>query len=1090
MPVKISDDEFFYHTFEVHTYFTLHDLVTSALKHTEEESAKNTIKENLVSLFQYRLSKDPAFQQYILGKIADDAKLFQRTVRYINYLKEYATFDKEYCIFGSSTDAESIQNEESTELYCSRYVDAVPSEDDIKYNTYSLFHKILDTNILEKLTLSLESAVDESVNRLLRRIVYTSGNPYFSCNLIPFVLKLQKKNIDKFNSTITKWKTYFHKNITYKPESYLPLFTDLPETASESEQKDTRCGLLSKELIPASASVISYDCPLFYGISYIWDFRKKIANEFFMSKKEETQPFWKIEYDSSLERQREHCQKLKKNNYLTLMFNEFTTDFLSIAAELWFREKPESEQLLLLNTEYPYSLDAFLKDNLPVNIYENTADALYTQGYYAEAKEIYQHLAAIEDKQYKRKFKKYHYNMLLGECARLTLDYQNALEFYADAKKDAYSAINSGRWEYSSNHLDKPEFFELIADIHVREMTHTLGKSSFSIPVEKMEKLSGADKQQLTSLIGYSIPAAKRLGIYNTKQIQDGIEKIEKLAAEKESAEVSRAKGADTTPFIIDTDYNPVSDILPEIKRASDGYQNACALSAAETIYNTPKYIEKRCVWYDTSDTHTMYHQYKLSVMSHLTYAKLLVEIGDFVKAKDVLHQYEEMRISKGKEFLLAKFKECTDYERYRNQPDIEDELYASQIQPVIDADSDLGLTEYYLYDAVCRICLKQMTADDFRSSLDKQGITEKHDDVISYLITMGKILVPLSSKTDAEVLPFLESVVLAVYPGFEGEYIMTGFYVEFYWSEYAIEWFDRMLSSVNQQRMSAVLKLKCADFYLKCGESQKALEALRAVESTGESDVSEWEFWRKYAKAYEQNRDYANVKKCYLKIQQIASETNKTDAGYDEEIEKINEFLERNISLSNKFITTHPEISNHFLKAEYASIPFYQQHSATEKLNCVVPLIYYAWGYEAYLSASVWKYVRDFVRSCEIEAEQFNQLESWWIKPFSDIANEKAYFAPTLGNWANLSRDLECEAHENKVKGAMVSYLKENYDENILADIILVAKILYSFRNDICHAKPVYLTQNRFLRKHKKIVTKINQIIAFIDGVNERRGG
>ncbi|HJJ26896.1 MAG TPA: hypothetical protein O0W95_02230, partial [Methanocorpusculum sp.] len=826
MPVKISDDEFFYHTFEVHTYFTLHDLVTSALKHTEEESAKNTIKENLVSLFQYRLSKDPAFQQHILGKITDDAKLFQRTVRYINYLKEYATFDKEYCIFGSSTDTESILNEEDTKLYCSRYIDAVPSEDEVKYNTYSLFHKILDTNILEKLTLSLETAVDESVNRLLRRIVSVNGNPYFSCNLIPFVLKLQKKNIDKFNSTITKWKTYFHENITYKPEAYLPLFMDFAETASESERENTRCELLSKELIPASASVISCNCPLFYGISYNWDFRKKIANEFFMSKKEETQPFWKIEYDSSsdTDTQREQCQKLKKNNYLTLKFNEFTTDFLSIAAELWFREKPESEQLLILNTEYPYSVEAFLKDNLPVNIYENTADALYIQGYYAEAGAIYQHLAAIEDKQYKRKFKKYHYHMLLGECARLTLDYQNALEFYADAKKDAYSAINSGRWEYSINQLDKPEFFELIADIRVREMTHNLGKSSFSIPVEKMEKLSNANKLQLTSLNEYIIHAAKRLGIYNTKQIQDGIEKIEKPAAEKESAEAILTKKPDTSPFIIETDHNPISDILPNIKRAHDRYQNTYALSAAETIYRLPKYIEKRCSWYDTSDTHTMYHQYKLSVMSHLTYAKLLVESGDFVKALEILNQYDEMRISKGKEFLLAKFKECTDYERYRNQPDAEDELYASQIQPVIDADSDLSLTEYYLYDAVCRICLKQMTADDFRLSLDKQGISDTYDEVISYLITMGKILVPLSSKTDAEVLPSLESLILAVYPGFEGEYIMTGFYVEFSWSEYAKKWFNRMLSSVNQQSMSAVLKLKCADFCLKCGDSQKAL--------------------------------------------------------------------------------------------------------------------------------------------------------------------------------------------------------------------------------------------------------------------------
>lgn len=809
-----------------------------------------------------------------------------------------------------------------------------------------------------------------------------------------------------------------------------------------------------------------------------------------MSKKEETQPFWKIEYGASSEPDREKCQKLKNNNYLTLKFNEFTTDFLSIAAELWFREKPESEQFAILNTEYQYVLDAFLKDNLPANIYENTADAFYTQGYYREAGVIYQHLVKIEDKQYKRKVKKYHYNMLLGECARLTLDYQNALDFYAEAKKDAYSAVNSGRWEYAYNQLGKPEFFELIADIHVREMTHNLGKSSFSIPVDKVEKLSGADKHQLISLIEYITHAASRLGIYNTKQIQESIEKIEKLAAEKESADVNRDKRLNTTPFIIDTDYNPISDILPKIKRAHDRYQNTCALSAAETIYNSPKYIEKCCVWYGTSDTHTMYYQYKLSVLSHLMYAKLLVESGDFVKAQEILNQYEKMRISEGKEFLLSRFKECTDYERYRNQPDFEDELYASRIQPVVDDDSDLGLTEYYLYDAVCRICLKQMTADDFRLSLDKQGIFDTYDEIISYLITMGKILVPLSSKTDAEVLPFLESLVLAVYPGFEGEYIMTGFYVEFYWSEYAVEWFSRMLSSENQQHMSAALKVKCADFYLKCGESQKALEALRTVELMCDSDVSEWEFWRKYARAYEQNRDYANVKKCYLKIQEIASETNKSDAGYDEEIEKINEFLERNVSLSNKFISTHPEISEHFLKAEYASIPFYQQHSASEKLNCVVPLIYYAWGYEAYLSASVWKYVRDFVRSCEIEAEQFNQLESWWVKPFSDIANEKAYFAPTLGNWANLSKDLECEAHENKVKAAMVSYLKENYDENILADMILVAKILYPFRNDICHAKPVYLTQSRFLRKHKKIVTKINQIIAFIDGVNERREG
>ncbi|HJJ38846.1 MAG TPA: hypothetical protein O0X42_01800 [Methanocorpusculum sp.] len=1150
MPVKISDNEFFYHTFEVHKYFTIHNLITSALKNSEEESDKNTIKENLVSLFRYRLSEDPGFQQYLLGKIQNDAGLFQRTVRYINYLKEYATFDKEYCIYGSRPDNNPIKNDDSADWYYARYIESLPAEDEVKHNKYSLFHKILDTNILEKLTLSLGEDVDESVNRLLHRIVYADGSPYFSCNLIPQIRKLKKKNTDVFNSTITGWRKYFHDNITYKQELYLPLFpeSDSAETAygkieSEygkqdaaganyypTEDTDARKQIIiSKELTPASAAVITHNCPLFYGICYAWDFRKKIAHEFSMDKKEETQPFWKVESDAFFtqesdkpsdekpdaehvrDRRRTYCQNLKDKNSLILKFNAFTTDFLSIAAELWFREMPESKQLEILNTEYPYSIEEFLKDNMPENICENTADELFTAGYYAEAGRIYQYLLNIEEKKNKRRHKKYHYSMLLGECARLTLDYKNALEYYADAKKNAYSAINSGRWDYSYKQLDKPEYFEFIADLRVREMTHTLGKSSFSIPTDKIEKFSDCSRLQLEALKAYVVNAPKRLGIYSSKPVLDAVQRIETLISGKEQTESGRDKQPDIPLFIRDADSNPASDLLPQIKRVNDAYQNRYAVTIAEAVYNSPKYLEKRCLWYDRTDKHTMYHQYKLSVISHLTYAKLLTETGDFQKAQAVLNQYEKMRISGAREFLLSKFKECREYENYRTLPHSENDIYTSLIKPVIDKDTDLNLTEYYIYEAVCRICLKQMTADGFKSLLEavhqynpkeddrhvmadsarnKQGST--YDTIIRYLINVGKILIQASSKTGTDLLKSLESLVLEAYPGFDGEYFMTRFYVEYYWLENAAEWFDYVLKSDSQQTVSAEnaagLKLECADFYLKCGKSQKALEALRAVESAQESDISGRDFWRKYAKAYEQNRDYANVKKCYLKIQEIASQTNTADTVYDEEIEKINQFLERNISLSNKFIESHPEISEHFQKAEYASIPFYQQQSESERRNCVVPLIYYAWGYEAYLSASVWKYVRRYVQSCEIDAEQYNKLDSWWIKPFQDISNEKAQFAPTLGNWANLAKDLDCEIHENKVKEAMISYLKKNYDEETLKNIISVAKILFTYRNDICHAKPVYLTQNEFLRRHKKIVTRINQIIAFIDGINEKR--
>lgn len=98
----------------------------------------------------------------------------------------------------------------------------------------------------------------------------------------------------------------------------------------------------------------------------------------------------------------------------------------------------------------------------------------------------------------------------------------------------------------------------------------------------------------------------------------------------------------------------------------------------------------------------------------------------------------------------------------------------------------------------------------------------------------------------------------------------------------------------------------------------------------------------------------------------------------------------------------------------------------------------------------------------------------SSWYPPFEcDSSGKSKDNSPSLGNWMHLNNILNSNSPNQVILHMSDFFLK--FDQKLLDNIVEISKILQPYRNDICHAKPVYMTSEEFQKERLKIVTLLN---------------
>ena len=101
--------------------------------------------------------------------------------------------------------------------------------------------------------------------------------------------------------------------------------------------------------------------------------------------------------------------------------------------------------------------------------------------------------------------------------------------------------------------------------------------------------------------------------------------------------------------------------------------------------------------------------------------------------------------------------------------------------------------------------------------------------------------------------------------------------------------------------------------------------------------------------------------------------------------------------------------------------------------------------------------------------------MNSWYLPFERDRNGNSKEHSPTLGNWMHLNNIIE--GNQNNDAMMHMSIFFKKYDKKILSNIVEISKLLQPYRNDICHAKPVYMTPIVFQEERIKIVNLLNNL-------------
>lgn len=354
-----------------------------------------------------------------------------------------------------------------------------------------------------------------------------------------------------------------------------------------------------------------------------------------------------------------------------------------------------------------------------------------------------------------------------------------------------------------------------------------------------------------------------------------------------------------------------------------------------------------------------------------------------------------------------------------------------------------------------------------------------------------------------------LEELIIAFIPDYNGVSLINTTYLHYYWLTEGENWFkgkkiELYIGNLSDEDKSRVYYTK-GRFYLKRGSmgAQKMLDKAKETSSLmSEPGEEMMRLQLAYADLALLKKDFSEMKECYKKI--IESGYRPDNPYIKKNFEEIEKYLERHLTL-DKLASSHKlsEAVNFFEIADSASVKFYnvneifssksqmkekkEKEEKEEKMDCSLPLSHYAWGLDKYLYVTLWEKAREYVFSKNIDESQYNDLKhsqdksmnSWYL-PFEHDRNGKSKeHSPTLGNWMYLKNIIE--GNQNNIVLMHMSDFFQKYDKKLLSNIVEISKLLQPYRNDICHAKPVYMTPIEFQEERIRIVNLLNNLFGLI---------
>lgn len=1102
-------------------------------------------RSNLLSLFQYRMFSDPGLYQHVLEEIQNDETVLQSTIRYMKYLWYSWTVDPgSFCQESLEINKEL---EKRFEGICKELCPVVDTQLSGYLYKYPM-HSILDSTFILEIRNLLKNENKDTWELVFLQLTRNRSS-YSNFGNIAYFATKGKKDPKLWKKLELEWLTYFCNQINYEKNIY-PKYSDYVDNeevlaSNEEFEQNDRIFLSFNSNREPEAKIF------FSNTDYCQDLRKRFAKEFNIDYK----PYWKFnppkleDYPSSEGcNYEEFLESFKEESRPYTIFQKFTTDCITIAAEFWFLSKTESEMCSLLNQEWKFLIKHMLTpfDNFPLSEISNFGISYLEYGCVDEAITILEYYLSRA----KTPEEQYHGHMNLAECHRLLKHYNVAHYHYSQAKEIVAPFLKTKNWNGLNKEFQSPEAYGRLAEIHIREMNYFLKKGKFQINPKKFLKKSSIKFSEKDALVNSILEIYIRLGLsnegfklerewnhyswndhikeYNRSKEdaenicrkQNELEKLEKLVKNNVEDDAKDSIWEER-----DKERKQYQDFTKICEKA---FQNSLNLKYCKKLFDLQKFYPE-----DVTLNRQLKQNQDVVTISQLEqdfylqciyeYAVSLYKIGNYELCSNLVKEY--LRFCKGIHYWDAE-SNITDEEL--NQ-DFEQLLNPKSVNKKIDSNIDpftelmriknspfkkfteyrkscenlglWGISAYY----GCSLIMSGKFDEGMQLFFDELTRLSKldHDWELSvrfshFIDIVIEKAIAFDSEIRNELFDTLENYVIEHFPGYQGVRLISETYLSNYWLQEAERWFkgkkhDRTIADLSLDDQGRMYQIK-GRFYLKRGSmgAEKMLHKAEESPIMSQPGKEMMSLQLDLANLALLKKDFSEMKKCYLKIRDSGYEPDNPH--FKEILENIENYLNRHLTLEKLSSPKLLEVVNYFEKAELESIQFYNLDdsisSQDKKLDCSLPLSHYAWGLDKYLYLVLWTKVRDYVFSKNIEKSAYSDLKysdekslSSWYPPFErNYKGCSTESSPTLGNWMHLSKLLDMNA-PNQVIQHMSDFLQK-YDSKLLENIVEIAKILHPYRNDICHAKPVYMTSVKFQEERFKIVSLLNNLFDNMNNV------
>ena len=1137
MNISIREKYVPYFIYELHRHQQYQVLAENVQNWDDEKISQENIKSNLLSLFQYRMFTDPGFYQHVFEAIQNDEIIIQNTIRYLKYLWYSWTVDP--LSYLQELPASNTEFEERLDEICDKL--CTGCENSLAQYLYKYpLHSVLDYSFILELRNLLKKENRDFWELSFLQLTRNCG-PYSDVGIIAYLVTKGQKDLKLWKKLELEWLKYFNNEITFEKNLYprYSNFVDDDEVLASNEEFEK-----SERYFFSPARNKEPEASLFFSkTNYCLDLRNRIAKEFHIDNK----PYWEFippkfeDYRSSEECYFEEFRaNLIQESRPFVIYQKFTTDFMSIAAEFWFLSKTEPEMLSLLNQEWEFSTEKMLVSfaDLPLSVIGDHGTSYLDYGCADEALAIFEYYLTCA----KTPEEHYHGHMNIAECHRLHKQYDDASSHYLQAKEIVAPFLGTMNWHGLDKEFQSPEAYGRLAEIHIREMNYLKKKKELKINPKKILKTSLMAFNEKDRLANNIFKIYRRVGLgrkgsklsdeWHAYSLNDSINELNLPKEKAESLRKEQIEFEEMWRQVNATiEYNEMDPIWEDRDRRKEQYQdfakiceNAFQISLrskyCEKLENLQKFYPNDITVIRqmklNSNAETIYRsEQEFCLQSIYEYAESLYKIGNYRLCSDLARDY--LRFCKEIHYWDVELA-VTDNELNR---DVEQLFHSKPKEKKINSNVDLhaelvrwenspfkqvkeyqedcaafGLWGISAY-AGCSLIMEGKLEEGMQRFSDELELLSSLQHEWELSLRFGHfigIIIENAYCFGLEVrknlFEYLENATIEQSPGYPGVYLISDNYLSHYWLPEAEIWFkgkkhDHNIKQLSLDDKGRMYQIK-GRFYLKRG-SMGAEKMLRKAEESpimskpGQEMMS---LQRDLANLALLKKDFSGMKKCYVKILESGYEPNNETL--KKKMESIQNYLDRHLTLDKLSSPKLEEVVRYFEKAELESIQFYNledsDSSKDKKVDCSDPLSHYAWGLDKYLYLVLWTKVRDDVFREITSESEYNDLQyskeisrNSWYPPFERISGKSTEKSPTLGNWKNLSKVLDTEA-PNQVILHMSNYF-DKLDPELKENITKIAGFLHTYRNDICHAKPVYLKPNEFQEKRLNIVGLLNEL-------------